>query len=125
MIEDRPVQAALAALIVIQAIMLGSLFADVAPHPPTQTPLFGIGPFIGASIAAAVAAMIMGPRSGRAGKTLTWLVIAAAMISFGPQKYFDAQFPLIWPGVICGQIASIAAGFALINSANMRSDARH
>ena len=28
-------------------------------------------------------------------------------MSFGPQKYFDAQFTLIWPAVVSGQIAAI------------------
>lgn len=30
-----------------------------------------------------------------------------ALISFGPQKYFDAQFGLIWPAVILGQLAAL------------------
>lgn len=30
-----------------------------------------------------------------------------ALVSFGPQKYFDAQFDLIYPAVILGQIAAL------------------
>ena len=50
-----------------------------------------------------------------AAKRTDWLrrlpVLAAlgALLSFGPQKYFDAQFHLIWPAVIAGQVASAAA----------------
>jgi hypothetical protein len=36
-----------------------------------------------------------------------WLPLCA-LLSFGPQKYFDAQFHLIWPAVIAGQAASAA-----------------
>ena len=31
-----------------------------------------------------------------------------ALLSYGPQKYLDAQFALIWPAVITGQIAAVA-----------------
>lgn len=34
------------------------------------------------------------------------LAAVMALISFGPQKYLDAQFPLIWPAVLAGQIAA-------------------
>jgi hypothetical protein len=30
-----------------------------------------------------------------------------ALVSFGPQKYLDAQFGLIWPAVVLGQVAAI------------------
>lgn len=101
---DRPNQAALACLILLQAVMLASLYAGVAPHPPATTPLFGIGPFLGASLSAAVAALILGPSP--AGRVLAGTAAMAALVSFGPQKYFDPQFPLIWPAVLSGQVAA-------------------
>lgn len=104
--SDRTSSAALAALVLLQAIMLMSLFAGVAPHPPAATPLFGMGPFLGAALAAAVAALILGPAQSRAGRVLAALAAVAALVSFGPQKYLDPQFPLIWPAVLTGQVAA-------------------
>lgn len=99
--------AALSALIILQAVMLCALFAGISPHPPAATPLFGIAPFLGASLAAAFAAILHGGTSCRVGRILSLLATFMALISFGPQKYFDAQFGLIWPAVIGGQIASL------------------
>ncbi len=113
---QRSTTASLSALIVLQAIMLGSLYAGVAPHPPATTPLFAIGPFIGASIAMALAAIIMGPLE-RSGRVLAILAVLAALVSFGPQKYFDPQFALIWPAVLSGQIAALAMLLTLIKAA--------
>lgn len=102
--SDRTSQAALACLILLQTVMLASLYAGVAPHPPAATPLFGIGPFLGASMSAAVASLILGPSP--AGRVLAGLGAVAALVSFGPQKYLDPQFPLIWPAVLSGQVAA-------------------
>ena len=101
---EKPHQAALACLIILQLVMLGSLYAGVAPHPPAATPLFGIGPFLGASLSAAVAALILG--AARGGRVLAVLAALAALVSFGPQKYLDPQFALIWPAVLSGQVAA-------------------
>ncbi len=102
----RPTTAALATLIILQAIMLMALFADVAPHPPAAVAPFGIGPFIGVAISAAAAALILDP-STRSGAASAVIAGVLALVSFGPQKYVDAQFPLIWPAVITAQIAII------------------
>ena len=98
--------AALSVLIVLQMIMLSALYAGIKPHPPVATPLFGIAPFIGASIAAALAAIIMTPAT-RGGRVLSVLAALMAAASFGPQKYFVPEFPLIWPAVIGAQIAIV------------------
>lgn len=122
--SDRPRQAALACLILLQAVMLASLFAGVAPHPPAATPLFGIGPFLGAALSAAVAALILGQTRG--GRFLAGLAALAALVSFGPQKYLDPQFPLIWPAVVAGQVAAgvILAGLAAQMPALVRGKIR-
>ncbi|WP_299845062.1 hypothetical protein [uncultured Roseovarius sp.] len=104
-------QAALATLIVLQLVMLGSLYAQVMPHPPEATPLFGIAPFIGMALSASVAALMLGQT--RMGRGLAVLAAFAAAVSFGPHKYFDAQFALIWPAVIAGQLA-IAAVLVIV-----------
>ncbi len=38
-----------------------------------------------------------------------------AAISFGPQKYFDAQFGPIWPAVIAGQVAIVTIAFGALD----------
>lgn len=105
--NERPIIAALSALILLQLVMLSALYAGIAPHPPVATPLFGMAPFLAASFAVAFSAILLGPLSGRAGRILSGLAVVLALVSFGPQKYFDAQFALIWPAVISGQIAAI------------------
>ena len=105
--NQQPITAALVSLIILQIIMLLALSADVAPHPPAQIPLFGIAPFLAVAITLAVSAIIMGPLYSRAGQILAVLATFAALLSFGPQKYVDAQFPLIWPAVVSGQIAAL------------------
>ena len=111
--NQQPITAALVSLIILQIIMLLALFADVAPHPPAQIPLFGIAPFLAVAITLAVSAIIMGPLYSRAGQILAVLATFAALLSFGPQKYVDAQFPLIWPAVVSGQIAALVVLFQI------------
>lgn len=106
--ETRGISAALGALIILQLIMLGALYTQTPPHPPTAVPPFGIAPFLGASLAIAAAALIVGPQSSRIGGGLSCLAALCALVSYGPQKYLDAQLPLIWPAVITGQIAVLA-----------------
>ncbi|MCF2906188.1 hypothetical protein L0666_14425 [Octadecabacter sp. CECT 8868] len=105
--SNRHVIAALATLIVLQAIMLSALYAGIRPHPPIATPLFGIAPFLGAAISVALAAIIVQPLGSRAGRALSALAALMALVSFGPQKYFDAQFALIYPAVLLGQFAAL------------------
>ena len=103
---QRLSQIALATLIILQLVMLLSLMAGVPPHPPASIKLFAIAPFIAVAISAAVGAYIAEPVASRTGQILSLLAALCALISFGPQKYVDVQFHLIWPAVIAGQIAS-------------------
>jgi hypothetical protein len=111
--SDRPATAALSSLILLQGVMLSALYAGIAPHPPVATPLFGMAPFIAASASAAFGAILLGPLSTRAGRILSGVAVAMALVSFGPQKYVDAQFALIWPAVVTGQIAAVTVLFGL------------
>ena len=104
--QNRALVAALSSLIILQLVMLVALFAKSAPHPPSTIPFFAIGPFLGASLAMATSSIIMAP-AGRTGASLAVLSAIFALLSFGPHKYFDAQFALIWPAVVGGQIAAI------------------
>ena len=117
----RQANAALAALIVLQLTMLGALFAQSVPHPPATIPLFGIAPFLAAALSAAFAAIIIGPLDAAPGRVLSVLAALMALLSYGPQKYLDAQFVLIWPAVIAGQIASVTLIVLVASAAIKRS----
>lgn len=113
---DRQTLAALATLIILQLIMLSALYAGVPPHPPAATPLFGIAPFLGASVSIALSAIIAGPTASPGGRSLAGLAALMALVSFGPQKYLDAQIALIWPAVVLGQIAAIVVLLRVLSS---------
>ena len=99
---------ALSVLIVLQLTMLLALFTQTPPHPPLTVPPFALGPFLGASLALAVAALIPPTMQRPAEKALVLLATTAALVSFGPQKWFDPAIAQIWPAVLLGQLAAIA-----------------
>lgn len=101
---NRPVTSALGALIVLQLVMLFALFFKIPPHPPETIPFGGMAPVIGASLCAALAALVY---QGRGAFGVLWVITACllAAISYGPQKYFDPAFSLVWPAVLTAQIA--------------------
>lgn len=106
-LSDRYATAALSTLILLQVIMLTALYAGIRPHPPAALPIFGIAPFLGASVSIALSAIILGPLTNTAGRVLSVVAALTALASFGPQKYLDSQFGLIWPTVILGQLAAL------------------
>ncbi|MGC3938969.1 hypothetical protein ACOTTU_14300 [Roseobacter sp. EG26] len=116
---NRHASAALVTLILLQLIMLSALNAGIRPHPPAATPLFGIAPFIGASVSIAVSALIVQPLTTPVGRALSLLAVMMALVSFGPQKYFDAQFGLIWPAVVLGQIAAVVIFARVMGASRM------
>lgn len=103
--HNRAAHAALSTLIILQAVMLTALYAGIPPHPPEATPLFGIAPLLAAAFSAAGAAFWFGAFESRAGRAFCVIAALLAAVSFGPQKFLDPQFPLIWPAVVTGQIA--------------------
>lgn len=107
MTDSRSVFAAITALVILQLVMLGALYAGVPPHPPAVIPLFAIAPFLAVALATAAAALITGPLESKLGRALSLLAALMAMLSFGPQKYLDPQFSLIWPAVLSAQVAAI------------------
>lgn len=101
-------RAALLTLMVLQVVMLLAMFSGSPPHPPLVITPFALGPFLGASVALALAAYSLASTQSKFG---TWLAMAAgllAMVSFGPQKWIDPAFTQIWPAVILGQLAFVA-----------------
>lgn len=120
--SNRHVVAALATLILLQGIMLSALYAGIRPHPPIATPLFGIAPFLGAAISVALAAIIVQPLGSRAARILSVLAALMALVSFGPQKYFDAQFGLIYPAVLLGQFAALVIFASVVRVARSQQE---
>ena len=119
---DRQASAALVALIMLQVIMLSALYAGIKPPPPVATPLFGIAPFLGASVSIALSALIVRPLNATTGQALRVLAGLMALVSFGPQKYFDAQFALIWPAVVLGQIAAVVIFVRVLGAIRKRGE---
>ncbi len=105
--ESHPASAAIIILLVLTGVMLLALFSRTAPHPPLEVPPFALGPFLGASLAIGAAAFHLVRRGARHGIALAVLFALTALVSFGPQKYFDPVFSRIWPSVIVAQIAVI------------------
>ena len=112
-VTDRPALAALTTLIVLHSVMLTALFAGVQPHPPAQIPLFGMAPFLGATLSAASAAIILGSVDTRSGRAFTLLALVLSLVSFGPHKLVDPAFPLIWPAVVAAWVAVLALALRL------------
>lgn len=110
MITDKShvrAQAALLALIVLQLVMLAALYAQIPPHPPRVIAPFALGPFLGASLAIAGAAMMLGATRTGSGMASSLLAAALALVSFGPQKWLDPTIGEIWPAVLVAEIAAI------------------
>lgn len=102
---DRPALAALSSLIILNLMLLVFLLAGIEPHPPVRIPLFGMGPFLGANLAAGVSALILGATTSRAGRVLSGVAIVLALVSFGPHKLLDPALPLIWPALCTAWVA--------------------
>lgn len=95
-------------LLVITIVMLWAMFAQSPPHPPAAIPLFALGPFFGASLGLGAAALILTLCRAPGAGLLAVLFAVTGILSFGPQKYTDPSFPLIWPSVVTAQGAILA-----------------
>ena len=100
--------AAVAVLLVLTSAMLLAMFTRTEPHPPLDVAPFALGPFLAASLAIGTAAYLLVARGARWGIWMALLFALTALVSYGPQKYFDPAFPRIWPAVIVAQ-AAVAA----------------
>lgn len=104
--KNKIANAALTVLSVLQLVMLAALFSGTAPHPPQSIPPFAMGPFLGASIAIAIAALVLEANSNGLARTLSIAACLLALVSFGPQKWFDPVFSEVWPTVLLAQVAA-------------------
>ncbi len=122
---DRPAMAALASLIVLNLMLLAFLLAGVQPSPPVSTPLFGMGPFLAANLAAGVSALVLlpsldarhpahTPGTARACRVLIGLTALLALVSFGPHKLFNPMLPLIWPALAVAWAAVLTLAVRLL-----------
>lgn len=96
---------AIVALLVLTGVMLLSLFTRTAPHPPLEVAPFALAPFLGASLAIGAVALQADRAGHRYRAAFALLFAATALVSFGPQKFFDPALSRIWPAVITAQAA--------------------
>ncbi len=102
--DEAAQRAALIGLAVLQTVMLAALLARSQPHPPVAVAIFALAPFLGASLAVTAAAISVGPLGSVFGRIWSVLACLCALVSFGPQKYFDPQFTHVWPAIIAAQM---------------------
>ena len=107
---------ALVGLAVLQALMFLALMAGLAPHPPRVTPLFAIGPFLAASVALCLTVLWLPHGAGQLSAARSVLAGIMALLSYGPQKWTDANIAEIWPAVLLGQMLALV----LLGAAGMR-----
>ncbi len=108
-------RAAISVLIILQVIMLAALMTKTPPHPPLFVAPFALGPFLGASIAIAVAALVLDAATV-AGVIAALLAAVLALVSFGPQKWIDPAIGQIWPAVLLAEIAVIVVAVSVFRS---------
>lgn len=114
--QTTATKAALITLIILQTIMLLALFTRTEPHPPLTIPLFAMAPFLSAALSAATVALLLNADQKPSGQLFCLLAVVMALVSFGPQKYLDPAFPVIWPAVIGAQIASLTICWQFIKT---------
>ena len=90
-------------LIVLNCVMLGALFAQVAPNPPGK-----FGPYIGATIALAVLSLPLVYWRNKIGYICSTIVGLMCLMSLGPQKFFiEKTANLLSPVIILGSTLSV------------------
>lgn len=92
----------LAGLILLQSVLLGSLWAQVQPHPPAR-----VGPFIAASLSLTVVSVPLVWWRNKIGHTTSIIVGLLGLISFGPHKFFSESANQIFPAIIVGTVFSV------------------
>ena len=92
----------LAGLILLKAVLLGSLWAQVQPHPPAR-----VGPFIAASLSLTVVSIPLVWWRNKMGYTTSIILGLLGLISFGPHKFFSESADQIFPAIIVGTVLSM------------------
>ena len=101
----------LAGLIILKSVLLGSLWAQVQPHPPAR-----VGPFIAASLSLAVLSIPLVWWHNKIGYTISIIVGLLGLISFGPHKFFSESADQIFPAIVIGTVLSVVLIITSITS---------
>ena len=92
----------LGGLIILESVLLGSLWAQIQPHPPAR-----VGPFIAASLCLAVVSLPLFWWRNKTGYITAMLVGLLGLVSFGPHKFFTESAAQIFPAIIIGTVLSV------------------
>ena len=101
----------LAGLIVLKCVLLGSLWAQVQPHPPAE-----VGPFIAASLSLAIVSLPLVWWRNKTGYIISIIVGVLGLVSFGPHKFFTESESAgqVFPAIIVGTVLSVVLVIASI-----------
>ncbi|MYA87258.1 MAG: hypothetical protein F4X97_02180 [Boseongicola sp. SB0662_bin_57] len=88
--------------------MLLTMLTRTKPHPPREGEPCALGPSLAASLAIGSAAYVLVARGARHSMATAFLFALTALVSHGPQAYFDAALSRIWPAAIVAQLAIAA-----------------
>ena len=101
--QSQALFSSLLGLLVLNAVMLLALFAQVAPNPPGR-----FGPYIGTTIALAAMALPLITWQNRWGLLPALLAALMSMLSLGPHKlFFEPAAVLLWPVILLGSVLII------------------
>ncbi len=90
----------LVGLILLKGVMLGSLWAQVQPHPPAE-----VGPFIAASLSLAIVSLPLVWWRNKTGYIISIIVGVLGLVSFSPLKFFyDESAGQVLPVIIVGTV---------------------
>ena len=102
---------ALAGLTLLNCVLLGSLWAQIQPHPPAR-----VGPFIAASLSLAIVSIPLVWWRSKIGYTTSIIVGLLGLISFGPHKFFTEFASQLFPAIVLGTVLSVALIISAIAS---------
>ncbi len=93
----------LAGQVLLYAVLMGSLWAQVEPHPPAR-----VGPFIAASLCLAVVSIPLVWWRNKIGYIISIIVGVLGLVSFSPLNFFyDESADQIFPAIIVGTVLSV------------------
>ena len=93
----------LAGQVLLYAVLMGSLWAQVEPHPPAR-----VGPFVAASLSLAVVSIPLVWWRNKIGYAISIIVGLLGLVSFGPHKFFTGSAGQIFPAIMVGTVLSVA-----------------
>ncbi len=94
----------LAGQVLLYAVLMGSLWAQVEPHPPAR-----VGPFIAASLSLAVVSIPLVWWRNKIGYAISIIVGLLGLASFSPLKFFyDESAGQVLPVIIVGTVLVVA-----------------